>query len=260
MANARGLAVVTGASSGIGRELALLLAADGYDLVLAGRDAGALAATAAAIETASDRRPALESCDLARPGAAEELYERVHARGVPIEVLVNNAGIGSHGPFAASDPDGMLALVRLNVEALAHLTRLVLPDMIARGSGRVLNVASTAAFQPGPLMAAYYASKAFVLSLSVALSEETRGSGVSVSCLCPGPTRTAFHARAGMDARRMIAKMPYFDASLVAEIGYRGMLRGKAVVIPGFINRIGAMLGRHSPLSISARIVRRMQG
>lgn len=256
----RSLAVVTGASHGIGRELARLLAADGYELVLVGRDEGALRAVSEALGAAeAGSAPLVFPLDLARPGATTDLYAKLGGRARSIEVLVNNAGVGTFGPFADTPADRTFDMLRLNVEALTALTRLVLPSMIARRSGRILNVASTAAFQPGPFMAVYYASKAYVLSLSEALHEELRGTGVTVTCLCPGPTRTEFHARAGMSSSRLMNNLPFMTADAVALAGYRALRRGRPLVVPGLANRMGAWATRIAPRALLPRIVRRLQ-
>lgn len=252
------VAIVTGASSGIGRELARLLAADGYGLALVGRDAEALRRVAE--ETGRPGRFSLcLPLDLSRPGAAAELHDALRERSGAVEVLVNNAGSGIFGPFAGADLERTLAMMRLNVEAVTHLTRLVLPGMIARRSGRILHVASTAAFQPGPYLAVYYASKAYVLSFSEALHEELRGTGVSSTCLCPGPTRTEFQKRAGMAATRLMTRVPFQEAGVVAEAGYRAMLRGRPLVVSGLTNRLGVWATRLAPRSLLPRIVRRLQ-
>ncbi len=173
----------------------------------------------------------------------------------PIDYLVNNAGFGTHGPFAESDLQSQLAMLQVNVVALTHLTRLVLPGMLARGSGRILNVASTAAFLPGPYMAVYYASKAYVLWFSEALASETAGSGVTVTALCPGPTRTEFQKRAG------IGEAPLFKGNLtssveVARIGYDAMMRGRSSVVAGLANKLSAFAIRFMPRSTLAAIAK----
>src|SRR6478736_4713888 len=185
-------ALITGASSGIGTALAKLCLAAGYDVVLVARRRDVLERLAEAWGPRASVLPA----DLSQPDAPRAIFERLGDR--PVEILINNAGVGIRGPFAETDWDEEARLLHLNVTALAHLTKLFLPAMLARKSGRVLNVASTAAFVPGPLMAMYYASKAFVRSFSEALREELQGSGVTVTALCPGPTRTNFMATAGI--------------------------------------------------------------
>jgi short-subunit dehydrogenase len=172
---------------------------------------------------------------------------------------VNNAGFGSLGRFQALAPDTARNIIQVNVAALTELTRLFLPGMIARRRGRILNVASTAAFAPGPLMAVYYATKAYVVSFSEALAEELRGSGVSVTVLCPGPTRTEFQAVAGMGSARLFRLPGVMDAAPVARAGYRGMMTGKRMVVPGWTNRGLPFVIRFSPRGVVARVSRFLQ-
>ena len=197
----RGTAVVTGASSGIGLEIARLLAADGYDLLLVASAEKKLLEVATRFSHEFGKTVAALAVDLARPDGARSLLDEIERRGLAVEVLVNNAGFGVYGPFAGADLAHTLEMIQVNVASLTELTRGVLPGMTARQSGRILNVASTAAFQPGPLMAVYYATKAYVLSFSEALANELSGTGVTVTALCPGPTRTAFQERAGLRGR-----------------------------------------------------------
>ena len=252
-------AIVTGASTGIGLELARLLAADGQHVSLTARDRARLEAVAAELRGRHGGEPAVIVADLAEAGAPEAICRQVETAGRDVDVLVNNAGFGSHGPFAAADLARELAMIRVNVTALVELTGLVLPGMVQRRAGRILNVASTAAFQPGPLMATYYASKAFVLSFSEALAEELRGTGVTVTCLCPGPTRTGFQRRAGVEGTRVVSGLvPMMDAGAVARLGYRAMRRGGRVAVPGLLNRLGAFAVRLAPRRLVVGAVRRM--
>lgn len=252
-------ALVTGASGGIGYELARLCAADGYDLVLVARDEAALARAAGELTAGRTIAARVVAADLARPDAPGEVAEMLAADGVAVDLLVNNAGIGAYGPFAASDLATQLALLRLNVVALTELTGRFLPGMLARRSGTILNVASTAAFLPGPLMATYYASKAYVLSFSEALAEEVRGTGVTVTALCPGPTRTDFHRQAAMRDSRMLRYRLAMDAAAVARAGYRGMQRGRRVVVPGRANWLMTQAVRAAPRALLARAVHAAQ-
>ena len=255
----RQTALVTGASSGIGKELARLLAADGYDLVLVARSGRSLEELASEMRAAHGIKVKVMLKDLSKPGAAEEIFARLDEDSTVIDVLVNNAGFATYDPFAETDASETLDLLALNIVTLTHLTRLSLAGMLSRGRGRILNVASTAAFQPGPLMATYYASKAFVLSFSEALSHELRTSGVTVTALCPGPTRTGFQDRADMhDAR--IVRLSMMEASRVAQAGYRGMQSGKVVVIPGFQNWLLAQSVRFTPRVVVRHIVGWLQG
>lgn len=242
-------ALVTGASSGIGRDLAILLAQGGFNLVLTARDERALQVLAEQCRTEHGVNVEVLADDLADPAAPGRLCERAGA----VDVLVNNAGFGMHGPFAESDPAAQLQLLQVNVVALTHLTRLFLPGMVQRRWGRVLNVASTAAFVPGPYMSTYYASKAYVLSHSVALARELRGKGVTVTALCPGPTRTGFQQRAKMDEAKLF-RLKVMESMPVAQAGYEGMLRGQAVVIPGFSNKLAAFASRFMPRTVLARV------
>jgi uncharacterized protein len=251
-------ALVTGASGGIGLELARLFAANGHDLVLVARSAERLAGLAGELSGRHKVSARVLAADLARAEAPREISERLRSEGVNVDALVNNAGVGSYGLFAETDLRTELDLLQINVVALTHLTKLFLPAMIARRRGYVMNVASTAAFQPGPLMAVYYASKAYVLHLSEALSNETQGTGVTVTALCPGPTETGFVAAAGMSESKLF-DANVMDARTVAAEGYRGMLAGKAIVIPGVRNRLLAGSYRLAPRGFITRVVRGIQ-
>ena len=249
-----GAALVTGASAGIGRELALLLARDGYDLILTARDETRLHALAAELAERSQTRSTVIPCDLSLPSGPRELAARIDDAGLAVDILVNNAGMGAAGAFADLPLERQLALLQLNIVSLTELTRRFLPRMLERGRGRVLNVASTAAFQPGPYLATYYASKAYVLLLSEALAEEARESAVTVTVLCPGPTRTEFFARAHM-RESTLAKHTVMDAATVAAAGYRGMIRGDRIVVPGLANRAASVLVRAAPRNVVTRVV-----
>lgn len=252
-----GTALVTGASAGIGRELARLLARDGYHLVLAARDELRLQELAAELRSRWGAASIVIPCDLGAPDGASTLMTRVAAAGLDVDVLVNNAGVGAAGAFSEVPLPRQLALLQLNVVSLTELAHRCLPAMLARRRGRILNVASTAAFQPGPFLATYYASKAYVLSLSEALAEETRGSGVTVTALCPGPTRTEFFARASM-RESTLARRAVMDAATVAAAGYAGMRRGERVVVPGLANRALGAVVRLSPRGLVTRVVARL--
>ncbi len=247
----RPLALVTGASGGIGAALARELAQHGHDLVLAARGVAAMEALAGELREGGAGATVI-AADLAKPGAAASLADEIAQRGFAIDALVNNAGLGAAGRFDRCDPVRIGEILQVNIVALTELTRLLLPGMIARGHGRVMLVASVAGFQPGPRMAAYFASKAYVLSLGEALAYELRGTGVSVTVLCPGATATNFFTTAGNDnsimARHLRRMMPAED---VARLGYRGLAAGRRVVITGAMNRLVALAGRFMPHRIT---------
>ncbi len=255
----RGTAVVTGASSGIGIEIARLLAADRYDLLLVARREARLQEVASLLARDFGVEVTALASDLAAPDGVRRVLDEIARKGSTVDVLVNNAGFGVYGPFAGSNPGETLEMIRVNVVALTELTQGIVPPMAARRSGRILNVASTAAFQPGPLMAVYYATKAYVLSFSEALANELSGSGVTVTALCPGPTRTSFQERAGLEATRLFAGPLVGDAQSVARAGYRGMRRGRRVVIPGVANKVMVQALRISPRRLVTAIARRIQ-
>jgi short-subunit dehydrogenase len=248
--------LVTGASGGIGEELARLVAAGGHDLVLVARSGQKLQALADALAKAHGIAASILAADLSQPGSADHVARFLAERRLTIDILVNNAGFGTHGPFASENPQEQLSELQLNVVTLTTLTRQLLPGMLERRKGRILNVASTAAFQPGPLMAVYYATKAYVLSLSLALSEETAGSGVTVTCLCPGPTRTGFQERARIEKTRLLDVIGVMSSADAARAGYDGMMAGRALVIPGLTNKMGVQSQRFIPRSLGAKIIR----
>lgn len=259
MPDPRPVALVTGASAGIGRELAKLLAADRHDLVLVARRADDLRALADELAAAHGVTAHALPADLADPAAPPRLFDEVAAKGLAVEVLVNNAGFGALGPFADADLGRMLAMIQVNVTALTHLTGLFLPGMRQRGRGRILNLGSTAAFQPGPLMAVYYATKAYVLSFSEAVAKELEGTGVTVTCLCPGPTRTEFGDVANMAGTALFSGPNVMAAGPVAAAGYRGMMRGRRLVIPGLANRLLVFGERFVPRAAVLGLVKRFQ-
>lgn len=253
-------ALVTGASSGIGLAIAHELARRGHSLVLVARDPGRLSVAEHALRDAHGSAVQSIALDLGEPFAAEALLARLAAlRCPPLDVVVHNAGFGVLGPFATSSPDTADAMLALDVAFPMRFTRLVLPAMLERRAGHILIVASTAAFQAGPFMAVYYASKAFVLSFAEALAEELRGSGVSVTALCPGPVPTAFQARAGIGDPSLLGSLLAVSAARVARDGVRGMERGRRVVVPGVLSRLAVQALRVVPRAFAARVVRRMQ-
>jgi uncharacterized protein len=256
---ARGTALVTGASSGIGLELATLLARDRHDLVLVARSRDRLAAIARGLAEEFGVSVTVLARDLSDPESPAAIARDLAERGAAVEVLVNNAGFGVFGPFAETPIEKELEMIRVNVVAPTHLTKLLLPSMRARRRGRILNVASTAAFQPGPLMAVYYATKAYVLSFTEALANELAGSGITVTALCPGPTITEFQKNAGVAQTRLFRSMLVMNAPEVARAGYEGMLRGKPIVIPGLGNRMLVQALRVSPRRVVTAAARRVQ-
>jgi short-subunit dehydrogenase len=251
-------ALITGASFGIGLELARVFAREGYNLVLVARSADKLRQLASELEKSHGTRSLILATDLTDPGASAYVLDQTTRADIQVDVLVNNAGFGQYGLFAENDLEDCLHQIQLNVTALTHLTRLYLPAMIERKSGGILNVASTAAFQPGPLMAVYYATKAYVLHFSEAIANELNGTGVTVTCLCPGPTATEFQQRANISGIRL-TKFGTMDARTVAEDGYRGLMAGKAVVISGFKNWLVAQSVRFAPRRMAAAVARKLQ-
>jgi len=250
--------LITGATSGIGYELAKLFARDRNDLVLVARSKDSLAQVAEELtrEYGVSVKPVPK--DLSSPTSPAELFAELRRESIHIDVLVNNAGIGTYGSFVETSLESELAMMRLNMMTLTHLTKLFLEAMLENERGKILNVASTAAFQPGPLMAVYYATKAYVLWFSEALANELRGSGVTVTCLCPGPTRSGFQERAGMEASRLFT-FGTMDAQAVAAIGYRGLMKNKTVIVPGLRNKLLAFSVRFVPRNLLPHLVRMMQ-
>ncbi|HEY2133244.1 MAG TPA: SDR family oxidoreductase [Acetobacteraceae bacterium] len=243
----RKVALVTGASSGIGVDLAWEFARGGHDMILTARRRGRLEALAA--ELGGTTRVIV--ADLADPAAPARLLDEAG----PIDVLVNNAGFGAGGQFATLPLERQMEIVRVNIAALTALTRLALPGMIARGAGRVLNVASIVAFQPGPGLAVYSASKAYVLSLSEALEAELRGTGVTVTCLCPGSTESEFAATAGIGGRR---KTQFTMTSAeVARQGYAATMAGQRLIVTGRINKFASLMVRFAPRAMVLDIARK---
>lgn len=241
-----GWALVTGASAGIGRELAREFAAGGYDLVAVARREERLRELADELDDAHGTAVEIVTMDLARPNAVADLESAVNELDVEIRALVNNAGIGSYGRFHATDPERERDQVQLNVVTLMEATRRFLPAMVERDDGKVLNVGSLAGFQPGPRMAGYYASKAYVNSFSEAIAEELRGTGVDVTVLCPGPVHTEFQERADMEDSTVGGTFSH-SVEDVARAGYRGVHRGKPVVIPGLSMKLLYLASRLSP-------------
>ncbi|KAF0245426.1 MAG: short-chain [Planctomycetota bacterium] len=247
--------LVTGASSGIGLELAKFFAADRSALILVARRGERLDALTKDLKAAHGIEVRTIAKDLAAPGAVEEIHESLKNRGVAVDVLVNNAGFGKQGRFHEIDAAQQSEMIRLNVLALTDLTRAFLPAMIARRKGGILNVASTASFQPGPMMSVYYATKAYVLFFTEGIAEELKGTGVTATCLCPGPTRTEFMARAGFKASNAFESAA-MSAERAARKGHRAFRRGKVVAIPGFVNTLGSLLPRFAPRWLPRKVTK----
>ena len=253
----RPVALVTGASSGIGLELARLCAKGGHDLLLVARNEGKLQELARYLGGMYRVRVEVVPADLADPAAPEAIMTRATELGLGVDVLINNAGFGDWGLFGRADPRRQLDILQVNAVALTHLTRLALPRMVSQRRGRILNVASTAGFVPGPLMAVYHASKAYVISFSQAIGNELRGTGVTVTALCPGPTKTAFAERAGMVGTNLLEGPNVMAVEPVAAAGYRGMMRGKSIVVPGLMNKLLVMSLRLVPRRLVLALARK---
>jgi short-subunit dehydrogenase len=251
-------ALITGASGGIGYELAKLFANDHYNLVLVARSTAKLAQFADELQRESGISAKAIALDLTSLPAPQFLFDQLQREGIAVDILVNNAGYGVFGEFSKVSLEDTLGQVQLNVTALTHLTKLFLGPMIERHSGKIMNVASTAGFQPGPLMAVYYATKAYVISFSEALANELSGSGVTVTCLCPGATDTGFQGRAGVADTKLFKALRPMDARTVARDGYRGLMAGKTLVISGFRNWLLAESLRFSPRKLVTAISRKV--
>ena len=252
-------ALITGATAGIGYELAKCFAADKYDLIINARNAERLQQVADELERAHGVKVRPFAADLGDPAAARHIFSTLEGEGVVVDFLVNNAGFGTNGPFWKTDLDIELEMLQVNMASLVTLTKLFLQRMVERNSGRIMNVASTAAFQPGPHMAIYCATKAFVLSFSEAVAAELTGTNVTVTALCPGATKTEFQDRAQINDIPLIKSGKLImQADEVARIGYRGMMRGQTVVVTGLPNKIGAFAIRLTPRKVAAHIAGRM--
>lgn len=251
-------ALITGASGGIGLELARIHASKGDNLVLVARSGDRLAEIKSEIESLSHVDVHFLVKDLSLPHAAKKVFDEVTGHGIGIDYLINNAGIGDYGLFANTDWEKQERMISLNVTVLTHLTWLFVPQMIKRGGGKIMNVASLAAFTPGPTMSVYFATKAYVLSLSEALNNELRDKGITVTALCPGSVDTKFHEVALGDPAK-VRERKMASAREVAEIGYRAMMKGKPVVIPGFKNAILAFASRFAPRDVIVSSTRKIQ-
>ncbi len=250
-------ALVTGSSSGIGYQLAKLFARDGHNVVLVARSEGSLQRVAAELRGSYGVTVSIVAKDLSQSNSPDELYAELKNQSITVDFLVNNAGYGIYGAFGQSELGADLNVLQLNVVSLTHLTRLYLKDMLERGAGKILNLSSTAAFEPGPFMAIYYATKAYVQSFSEAIADEVRGSGVTVTALCPGPTQTGFQKKAAVEDIKLVSG-PIMDAATVAKVGYRAMMQGRPVVIAGLRNQIMALGAKFGPRSVVIGVVRRL--
>ncbi len=249
-------ALITGASSGIGLELAKIFAAHNYNLILVARREERLREIAQEL-TSQDVQVHIIPSDLSEVDASQKLFDETQKRGLPVDILVNNAGFGLEGSFLETDWEKEDEMICLNILTLTGLTKYFMHHMVEQGKGKILNVASTAAFLPGPFMSVYYASKAYVLSFSKALAYELKDTNVTVSVLCPGPTKTEFQDRAGVQNSALFSgkRMPVSTAREVAQAGFNGLMKGKTVIIPGLLNRIGVVGSRFSPSSVTNRMV-----
>ncbi len=254
----RRLALVTGASAGIGRDMARILAARGWDLLVTARNGPALEGLSDELSRDQGVQVHVAVRDLSQPAGVDGLLADLAALERPLDLLINNAGFGLHGPYLDTDPEAELAMLGVNIEALVRLTHALLPAMVERGRGIVLNVGSTAGFLPGPLMTTYYATKAFVLSYTDALAHEVDGTGVTLTCLCPGPTRTGFQHRAGARGHGAL-RAGAMDSLPVARAGIDGALQGRRRVVPGWFNRASTWLPRVLPRDLMTSVVARIQ-
>ncbi len=247
--------LITGASSGIGRALAHRFAQAGCTCVLLARSEDALHDLSDTLQSTHGVDAPVLPADLSVSGVANDIVSDLRERGFSVDVLVNNAGFGAHGRFDDLDAQRQINMIQVNVTALTHLTRRFLPGMLERDRGGVLNVASTAAFQPGPYMSAYYATKAYVLSFSEGLAGEVRDTNVTVTCLAPGPTETAFIDRADMHGTTLFETASTLTPETVAETGYDAFRNGRTLIVPGWPNKIGAFMVRFAPRSVVRRVV-----
>jgi short-subunit dehydrogenase len=252
-------ALITGGSTGIGLDLAREFAAHGHDLVIVARNADRLDQAAGAIEGKYGVKVTAIPSDLSVDDASQRLYDAVLSEGIQIDYLVNNAGFGLAGEFADTDIDRELDMIQLNVSAVVHMTKLFMQPMIRRKKGRIMNLASIAGFQPGPLMSIYYATKAFVLSFSEAVAEELRNTGVTMTALCPGPTESEFAEIAGTASTRLFTQMGVKGSAEVARFGYKAMMSGERVAIPGVRNKLMIQVERAAPRTLVTKIVRKIQ-
>lgn len=253
-----GTVLITGASQGLGAEFAKLFAKDNYDLVLVARNKEKLMQLARELQESHEIFIKILPYDLSSPTVAKKIYEDLDKEGIEIDILVNNAGFATHGEFISTDYDEELGEIEVNITALTLLTKLFLPQMKKRKAGKILNIASTAAFLPGPYMAVYYASKAYVLSFSEALQEELKGTGITLTILAPGPTKTGFAKRANLEKSRIFSR-GLLDPSTVAKRGYDGLMQKEIIIFPGLKNKLASIAGRMLPHTLLGEIIGRLQ-
>lgn len=255
----RPTALITGASSGFGVEFTRLFGADGWNVVMVARSGGAMQAVAREVQARHGVDVDVITMDLSKPGASAELVASLLERGVIVDALVNNAGFSTYGEFWRDDPSTQSDMLQVNVVALTELSRLILPGMVERGRGRILNLGSVGSFGAAPMTAAYAATKAYVLSLSLAMADELRGSAVTVTCLCPGPTQTGFQDRAAMQDSALIRGRKLPSAREVAEAGFAAMEAGKPYLVTGATSKLFAFGSRFLPRTLMAHIAGRSQ-
>ncbi|BAY23502.1 short-chain dehydrogenase/reductase SDR [Calothrix sp. NIES-2100] len=251
-------ALITGAASGIGYQLAYIFGRNNYNLVLVDKNEEKLNEIADEFPKKFSIFVKILAKDLSIPTSPTEIFTELQQSSIKVDVLVNNAGFGTYGVFAETDLTTELKMLQVNIVSLTHLTKLFLKDMVEQGYGKILNVASVAAFQPGPLMAVYFATKAYVLSFSEAIANELEGTGVSVTVLCPGPTATEFQKTAAMEDSKIASVNRMMDTERVAKIGYRSLMANKIVVIPGLRNKILTESVRFTPRNLVTKVVKSM--
>ena len=253
-------ALITGASNGIGLELARVHASKGDNLVLVARSVAKLEELKSTLEKQYKISVYVIGKDLSEQNAAQEVYDETKKQNIQVDYLINNAGFGDFGMFAETDWNKELQMINLNITTLTHFTKLFLKDMVQRKSGKIMNVASTAAFQSGPLMAVYFATKAYVLSFSEAVDNEVRDKGVTITTLCPGATESGFQTAASMDENSLFKNKKIPSSKDVAEYGYESMMKGKTIAIHGILNSIMANAIRFVPRSVAVKITRKIMG
>jgi len=253
--NTKTYTLITGASGGIGYELARIAAAENKNLILVARSGDKLNQIAEELRKNSKSVIVPMAIDLSTDAGVKELLSAISTQDLQVDELINNAGFGDFSDFAKASHTKIMEMIQLNISALTQLTHILLQGMLRSGQGRIMNVASTAAFMPGPGMAVYYASKAYVLSFSEALTRELKGTGVTVTALCPGPTDTGFASAAGLGKSLLHRLLPAATAAEVAKVGYKAMTRAKAVVVPGFMNKLSVLTPRFTPRSLVRNLI-----